>query len=517
AVMRRGRGGSTSSRAARRMPSAGMRRNASGVSCSTRFGTSSANSTSAPASTVVPTVTPREARGHRLRQPNQPSRATAAGGASGDSGSASGAGPGPASGARRGPASGAGWGSVSGAGSVGASPPGSPPWSSRASCAVPAASPSSACASTAPAASAFSVPADGSSPGAVPSTAAPVTLAPPAPPAGPAASAASPSWSSPVFRPASTSSPLSVRASPGAPAAPGGPPRVRRVPVVVLPGPPRRVVVVALGRPRLAGGPRLLGPGQGLLPGACAVHGLRGVPGAPGTPGGLRRLRLVAVVVVVVVPGLPGCGRRPGGVVRVRPAPGSVRLPARASEERHPEVLPYGYCDGMANRTLHGPAPSQYVRTPRRVQCGLHPCSARSGRRVGPWAQHGVADQGDAADPLLLDGAQHLLGHVPAVRDHALPEVEPDERGRGGGAVQQRCRGEAGCPGRPPRPVRPVPRAGSPVRRSRRAAAETGEDQVLPAQHHPLGHTGRAAGVDDEPVVSGARGEAAAGRAGRLG
>src|SRR5690606_19792154 len=248
-----------------------------------------------------------------------------------------------------------------------------------------------------------------------------------------------------------------------------------------------------------------------------AVHGLRGVPGAPGTPGGLRRLRLVAVVVVVVVPGLPGCGRRPGGVVRVRPAPGSVRLPARASEERHPEVLPYGYCDGMANRTLHGPAPSQYVRTLRRVQCGLHPCSARSGRRVGPWAQHGVADQGDAADPLLLDGAQHLLGHVPAVRDHALPEVEPDERGRGGGAVQQRCRGEEGCPGRPPRPVRPVPRAGSPVRRSRRAAAETGEDQVLPAQHHPLGHTGRAAGVDDEPVVSGARGEAAAGRAGRLG
>ena len=47
----------------------------------------------------------------------------------------------------------------------------------------------------------------------------------------------------------------------------------------------------------------------------------------------------------------------------------------------------------------------------------------------------------------------------------------------------------------------------------RRAAAQPGEEQVLLAPHHALGHAGGAAGVDDELVVGGARREAALRRA----
>ncbi len=125
----------------------------------------------------------------------------------------------------------------------------------------------------------------------------------------------------------------------------------------------------------------------------------------------------------------------------------------------------------------------------------------RTAQRVDQGPQHRVAHQRDAADPLLLQGPQHFLGHELAVDHDPLPEVEADERREGGGAVHQRGRGEEGDPraaGRDPLGefLRLLHRL-----TGRGAPAETREEQILLPPHHSLGHPGRTAGVDDELVV----------------
>ncbi len=109
------------------------------------------------------------------------------------------------------------------------------------------------------------------------------------------------------------------------------------------------------------------------------------------------------------------------------------------------------------------------------------------------------------------------MGHVLAVDDDLLAEVEGDEGGERRGAVHQRRGGEED---------EALAARGHPLRQflgalhgfaGRRAAAEAGEEQVLLAPHHALGHAGGAAGVDDDLVVRGPGAEAAAGRTGRFG
>ena len=130
-------------------------------------------------------------------------------------------------------------------------------------------------------------------------------------------------------------------------------------------------------------------------------------------------------------------------------------------------------------------------------------------QRFGHGARHRVADDRHRVDALALGDLPHQVGVEARDQHDLVAPVEADEDRQLRGTVDQRRDRELhDLRVARERVLRDLLRLLDRIA-ERVAAAHPGEEQVFLAPHDALGHAGRAARVDDEQVVAGARLEVA--------